>query len=236
MMQQPMIDQQSPVMSSPALNNHAQLSRPSSQMSDQAWAQNGYSYGYHQSTQPQQSYSPHSHHRNPQTPSVPYPYGQLPYQPVSPQAKPPHPLPGSYTRQAFNPQTRAFVPSSGFNASSAAYGSMPANNPMRGPMTGPSNGTSPSAYSKQAGNFQQVYQASSTTSQPHKSPSQQSSPQPSSLAKWGTPANLPPKPPPLEAPAMPDSLPTNPTSTQGHLHNQPISNYQNGVYGMPGSK
>ncbi|KIV99261.1 uncharacterized protein PV09_09031 [Verruconis gallopava] len=45
-----------------------------------------------------------------QTPAtIPYPYGQLP-NPALQNGKVQHPLPGSFNRQQFNPQTQAFVP------------------------------------------------------------------------------------------------------------------------------
>ena len=239
MMPQPMMGQQSPVMPSPTLSNHPQLSRPSSQMSDQSWAQYGYPYNYQQSAQTPQSYSPQMHHRSPvaSIPCVPYQFGQLPYQPHSPQGKPPHPLPGSYNRQVFNPQTRAFVPSSSFNPQASQYGIVPSDGAIRSPNNLPSGNSS--SYSKQI-NPQQQHNSHSKSQTP-KTSSQQNSPQPSSLAKWGTPANLPPKPPPPETPAMPESLPTNPTNVYGPvtvqpmIYGQPMPTYQNGVYSMPGS-
>ncbi|KAL8823173.1 MAG: hypothetical protein Q9191_006109 [Dirinaria sp. TL-2023a] len=245
MMQQPVMGQQSPVMSSPALSNNPQLSRPSSQMSDQSYVQNSYSYGYQQPPQPQPSYSPHLHHRTParSVPSVPYQYGQLPYEPNHPPGKAQHPLPGSYSRQAFNPQTRAFVPSSGGNASQSPSFSAPTSTPIRSPLANLSNGSANSPHSKQTGNpHNSSKNTSSTPAHSHRSTSNHSSPQPSTLAKWGTPANLPPKPPPPETPAAPDSLPTNPTTMHGPIpmqpmmHGQPMPSYQNGIYSMPGGK
>ena len=243
MMQQPIIGQPAPVIPSPTMSNNPQLSRPSSQMSDQTWAQPSYPYIYQQPVQTPQSYSPQMHHRSPVTsaPSVPYLYGQLPYQPHSPQGKPPHPLPGSYTGKAFNPQTRAFVPSSGLNPQVSQHGGVSSNGAMRSPISLPS-GSSISSHGKQATpqHHNSSHAKNSANNQTSKTSSQQSSPQPSSLAKWGTPANLPPKPPPPEAPAMPESLPINPTSMYGPvtvqpmIHGQPMPTYQNGVYGMPG--
>lgn len=240
----PMVGQQSPAMPSPAMSSHPHLSRSPSQMSDQTWAQHGYSYNYQQSIQTPQSYSPQMHHRSPITsvPSVPYQYGQLPYQPHSPQGKQPHPVPGSYNRQAFNPQTRAFVPSSGFGIQGPQLSGISSDGALRSPMRLPS-GSSTSSYSKPATTNQHSNSHSKTSmaNQTPKTPSQQNSSQPSSLAKWGTPANLPPKPPPPEAPAMPESLPTNPTNLYGPttvqpmIYGQPMPTYQNGVYGMPGS-
>ena len=245
MMQQPVMGQQSPVMSSPALSNNPQLSRPSSQMSDQSWVQNNYSYGYQQPPQSQPNYSPQLHHRNParSVPSVPYQYGQLPYEPNHPPGKAQHPLPGSYSRQAFNPQTRAFVPSSGTNNSQTSSFSASNSAPIRSPLANLSNGSANSSHSKQTGSSHNSSKnTSSTPGQTDRSASNQSSPQPSTLAKWGTPANLPPKPPPPETPAVPDSLPTNPTTMHGPIqmqpmmHGQPMPSYQNGIYSMPGGK
>lgn len=246
MMQQPMMGQQSPVIPSPNLNSHPQLARPSSQMSDQNWAQHSYPYGYQQSPQTPQSYSPQMHHRTPvsSVPSMPYQFGQLPYQPHSPQGKPPHPLPGSYNRQAFNPQTRAFVPSTSFNSQPPQFGGISNEAALRSPLRFPS-GSSTSSYTKSANMQQQnsSHPKPSNNKENLKPASQHSSPQPSSLAKWGTPANLPPKPPPPEVPimaAMPESLPTNPAnaygpaSVQPMIYGQPMPTYQNGVYGMPG--
>ena len=245
MIQQPVMGHQSPAMSSPALSNNPQLSRPSSQMSDQSWVQNNYSYGFQQPPQPQPSYSPQLHQRTParSVPSVPYQYGQLPYEPNHPPGKAQHPLPGSYSRQAFNPQTRAFVPSSGVNTSQASSFGAPNSASIRNPLASLSNGSANSSHSKQTGSSHSSSKnTSATPSQTQRSTSNQSSPQPSTLAKWGTPANLPPKPPPPETPAVPDSLPTNPTTMHGPIqlqpmmHGQPMPSYQNGIYSMPGGK
>ncbi len=252
-MQQTMIGHHSPAMSSPALSTHAQLSRPQPQMPDQPWSQNGLPYSYQLSRNQQPMYPPQMHDRPPVgIPAVPYQYGQLPYQPNAPGGKAPHPLPGSYNRQAFNPQTRAFVPSTGFvPLPNAAYGGRTL-----------SNGSQTQPYSQQPGTY---LHPSSTPSMPFASPmpglgsfvpghdsksygtrknSSQTidsqSPGQSSLSKWGTPANLPPKPPPLDVPSMPDtqhSLPMN-IHANMNLHamgnGQSMPSFQNGVYSMPG--
>ena len=115
MQHQPLMGQQSPIMSSPAHGNNAQISRPSSHMSDQNWTQSGFSYPYLQLRQPQQGYLPQTQEQATSTcgSAASYPYGQLPFQPGVQQGRTQHPLPGSYNRPSFNPQTRPFVPFSG---------------------------------------------------------------------------------------------------------------------------
>ena len=64
----------------------------------------------------------------------------------------------------------------------------------------------------------------------------------SSLSKWGTPSHLPPKPPPVDTPSLPEaqhSLPMNNQfgiNVQAQVVNggQPMPSFQNGVYSMPG--
>ena len=274
--------QQSPAVSSPSMNN-AQLSRPQSQMSDHQWSQNGYANSYQQPQQQQQFYQPGP-------PSVSYPYGQLPYQPGF-QNKAAHPLPGSYNRSAFNPASRAFVPSGGSMPQPAISGpgytqmSQPqgyGNNPnpamMRTqPMTYP-HGYPQQNFNPQAQTYAQppsyrqlpqvlgsynailgpqdqspkpYVQANTNTnnrkaaSQTHQTGSHHSnnaSSQQSSLSKWGTPAHLPPKPPPVDAPSLPEaqhSLPMNNqfgVNVQAQVVNggQPMPSFHNGVYSLPG--
>jgi hypothetical protein len=141
-----------------------------------------------------------------------YRYGQLPNPPIPGSHDTQHPIPGSFNRQNFNPQTQSFVP-----------GTFPANQPQafRGspqrqagvvqPGSSPasfnlsrqaSNNSLPANYSSHApqmnvGNYQapannnnkgRPYSTSPHTWQPPSGAS--------SLSKWGTPAHLPPKPPP----------------------------------------
>ena len=66
-----------------------------------------------------------------------------------------------------------------------------------------------------------------------------SSPSTSSLAKWAAPATLPAKPPPPDAPLMPESLPVNNQfnhKPQTVSAGQPMPQFHNGVYSMPGGR
>ncbi|KAF2235202.1 hypothetical protein EV356DRAFT_532206 [Viridothelium virens] len=164
-----------------------------------------------------------------QTPYVPqasqsqnsYPYGQLPQglaNGKSPQNQ--HPVPGSFNRQQFNPQSQSFVPHQ-MVASAQPYGMMPqmsspslnnlaaftpANNVQRqsssqsnasfgSPRIAQSNGTVQRQPSQVHTSFQAPQSScrSPTSSNPSLPPAQ--NPQ-STIAKWGAPASLPPKPPP----------------------------------------
>ena len=240
--------QSSPVMSSPAVSNHNQFTRPQSQLADPQWSQNTYPYPYQQPRDQQHFYSSPMHSPNPMTgvQSVPYQYGQLPLQPGTQGARSQHPLPGSYKGQAFNPQTRAFVPNGG---------SVPAQTGQLGSGSSPSsrnlNGSQYSPYIQQGSSYHQgpsipapapyafnqepkaygIRKSSTQSNAPH-------SPVQSSLSKWGTPSHLPPKPPPPEVPSMlgaQHSLPINNQFNVDVQHGgQQMPSFQNGVYSMPG--
>ena len=242
------IGQSSPVMSSPAMSNHSQFSRPQSQATDQQWPQNPYSYPYLQQRDQQNFYPSPIPSPNPGAgvASVPYQYGQLPLQPGMQGARAQHPLPGSYKSQAFNPQTRSFVPTGGsVPPQTAQLG----NNP--GLSTRNLNGNQYSPYIQQSSSYHQgssvpVSAPYSSSQEPkvygtRKSSTQSNaphSPVQSSLSKWGTPSHLPPKPPPPEVPSVlgaQHSLPmNNQFSVDVQNGEQPMPNFQNGVYSMPG--
>ncbi|KAL8854662.1 MAG: hypothetical protein Q9221_000444 [Calogaya cf. arnoldii] len=246
----PTIGQHSPVLSSPALSNNAQLSRPQSQTADQQWSQMTYHYSYQQPGT-QQQFPPSQNHlqdSTSNTQAVPYQYGQLPYQPLLPGSRSAHPLPGSYNRQqAFNPQTRSFVPGASSQPSSngAALQESTSSNRFRSAATStpgppyalPPLPTAQSPATLQFGSFGPISEP--RPQQSRKTPSNSVENQPpakSSLAKWGIPANLPPKPPPLDPPSMPEgrlSLPQN-VHLQPNVsvmsNGQSIPTFQNGVY------
>ena len=243
--------QSSPVISPPAVSNHGQFSRPQSQLSDQQWPQNNYPYPYAQQRDQQQYFSPPMQSPNPMAgvASVPYQYGQLPLQPGMQGARAQHPLPGSYKgQQAFNPQTRSFVPNGSSvppqTAQHANISSLPARSLngnqhsqyIQQPLPyhqGPSvSGSAPYSFSQEPKAY--GTRKSSTQSNATHSPVQ------SSLSKWGTPSHLPPKPPPPEVPGMPDAQHSLPMNNQFNVSVQPLNggqqmpSFQNGVYTMPG--
>lgn len=235
------IPSQAPVMSSPALSNSSHLSRSQQQIPEQRWSPNGYASPYQNFVGQQ---LPYQTPLQPQiqgatstlgVPAISYPYGQLPYQPNSPGCRSPHPLPGSYNRQAFNPNSRDFVPGNGFLPShSAGYGQMLGDcSSFR-----PSANFGPASYGQQQANTVALNQpprilpyAQAHTAQPYTprknsgQTSRSQSPGQSSLSKWATPANLPPKPPPSEAASKPNLA---------NNHNgQGMPTFVNGTYSKP---
>lgn len=142
--------------------------------------------------------------------SNPYPYGQFPTNPYN--GKPnhnQHPIPGSYNRQQFNPQSQAFVP-----GGRMMPGQMQPNIPQGVPqmngywmngMNTPPNGmplqmprmVSSATSSPPFGSPQSLpgSQGNSVGHMPRNT-SQTGEPGQSSIAKYGTPAHLPAKPPP----------------------------------------
>ena len=155
-----------------------------------------------------------------------YSYGQFPPSPYN--GKPnrnQHPLPGSYNRQQFNPQSQAFVP----GGRATSYQMQPNMTPMPtqnmngyGIFPGPqghhmakpspptvhsqnfgSPGSTHSGHAIPARNNNgtpQIAISQPVVAQPSSTHSNSSLPTQSSIAKWGTPSHLPPKPP---APAQP---------------------------------
>ena len=241
--------QSSPVMSSPSVGNHSQFSRPQSQLSDQQWSQNTYPYPYPQQRDQHQYFPSPMQSPSPMAgvASVPYQYGQLPLQPGMQGARAQHPLPGSYKSQAFNPQTRVFVPAGGSAPTQTAQHGNSSSIATRNP-----NGNQYSPYIQPTPSYHQAPSMSVSTSysfsqEPksygtRKSSTQSNathSPVQSSLSKWGTPSHLPPKPPPPELPSMPDVQHSLPINNQFNVNVQPLGgqqmpNFQNGVYSMPG--
>ena len=242
------VGQSSPVMSSPAVSNHNQFSRPQSQVADQQWSQNTYPYPYQQPRDQQHFYPSPMQSPNPMVgvTSVPYQFGQLPLQPGMQGARAQHPLPGSYKSQAFNPQTRAFVPNGGSVPSQTAQLGSNSNLPIRNlngnqypPFMqqspayhqGPSMSVSAPYSFSQESKVYGIRKSSTQSNAPH-------SPVQSSLSKWGTPSHLPPKPPPPEVPSMlgvQHSLPmNNQFSVDAQNGGQQMPSFQNGIYSMPG--
>lgn len=182
-------------------------------------------------------------------PQCQYPYGQLPASPYNgiPNRNQ-HPVPGSFNRQQFNPQSQAFVPG-GRNAPFQMQGQMSplATQGMNGynhgyPMGGPTqspgsmHNSSPTVSQGQIpgyGSPQNMHMQSPSnvkSSGPNAMPMSPGSSQGnSSIAKWGTPSHLPPRPPAPQQqgnkftlsgngafPALPSSLPPRAPSGNGN--------------------
>lgn len=246
--QQNQIAEPSSAISSPVLGNSIHSSRPQSQMSDQNWSPSNFPGPYQMFAVPQPAYQQQNSSMmqgNTSTAGMPimtYPFGQLPFQPVMQGGRSQHPLPGSYNRQAFNPQTQAFVPNNGFGPQATGYvnrsGYPQGNGPRANPQVG--NGTifgqqqnihSQGPQTPQPGQFIPPYIVPSYTARKSTSQTPRSqSPGQSTLSKWGTPATLPPKPPPPEAPNT-SSITTMQNMTSG----QGMPTFQNGTYSTPGN-
>ena len=249
------VNEQSPILSSPALSSSGQFPRPQSQISEQQWPQPNHPYSYQSSRDQPQYFPPQINHQSsiPSVQSVPYQYGQLPVQPGIQGPKAQHPLPGSYKSQTFNPQTRAFVPNSGpFHPQLIHQGNTPNNATSRSPAASFQNANQFPVLGQQPAYYSQVgsvpvaplYNSNpeSKTNGVRKSSAQSNvSPSPiqSSLSKWGTPSHLPPKPPPPETPSVPEGQHSLPLNNQFNVNvqaingGQPMPNFQNGVYSMP---
>ncbi|KAF9693566.1 hypothetical protein EKO04_008123 [Ascochyta lentis] len=150
----------------------------------------------------------------------PYAYGQFPPNPYNGQPnRNQHPIPGSYNRQQFNPQSQAFIPG-GRNMPFPMQPNMGQGPPqmngyggfqmqgqpqMAGQMqrVSPSVGSTPSFGSPQSihGNGSAgMHRIASQSGEP---PSSRVPSGANSIAKYGTPAHLPAKPPAPHAPPAP---------------------------------
>ena len=249
----PALGQHSPAMSSPTLSSSAQLSRPHSQTSDQPWPQVAFQYPYQQPRSQHQFYPPPSQTPNqmPNLQTVPYQYGQLPYPSNLQGLRNAHPLPGSYNRQqALNPQIGSFVPSSNSqptfinsvpqDATSNYQYPSPGGSTPAPPPNVPSSFPQPVLAMPQFGSFIPNSEPKPMASRKTQNNSVEShTPVKSTLAKWRTPANLPPKPPPPDPPSIPEgrhslpqSVPAPPTVSK-MSNGQHIPTFQNGFYSAP---
>jgi SUZ domain len=180
---------------SPSINPCPQMAPPAFQSPNQEWAQPQYHQPY-QAPQPLQAPMGHNGaprswqgyplHPNVPNPGGPYQFGQTQFQQYPSTPPPPnnqHPLPGSYNRPAFNPQTRSFVPG-GPNIRFGAQGGQ--GRTMSSPFAAQGLHNSQNAEKLDGG--------ARASSAPNK-------PQESLQKKWGTPAHLPNKPPPSQVPS-----------------------------------
>jgi hypothetical protein len=170
-----------------------------------------------------------------------YPYGQ--FAPNAYNGKPnpnQHPIPGSYNRGQFNPQTQAFIPG-GRNMPYAMQPNMMHGQPqmngyggyqMSGQASLPTQMPRPSQSATSTPSFgsPQSMQGNSSATSMNRIASQSGDPgsSQSSIAKYGTPAHLPPKPP-APAPAPPFALPSmTRVPSSGFANNAPVVSIRGG--------
>lgn len=187
-------------MSSMGINHqYAPQGNPTPQQSMQNWMPPQYSNAYAQPQMNQPFPSQQWPSFGPSTQSQPYPYGQLPpHAYTNPTMyNNQHPIPGSYTRSLFNPQTRSFVPT---NASSRSGPRTSRKKPANHPGLPRNNSSSNSVGSDLRQNTPASQRGEGT-------PSSGPSPKPredSLQQKYGAPAHLPKKPPPSQIPSAYD--------------------------------
>jgi len=199
---------------------------PSQAMPNMSPQMGGYSQ-YQNTYQQQQQYGQPAYNRpmssgQSATPT-PYPYGQLPHPYQNGyQQNNNHPIPGSYNRPQFNPQSQAFVPGGGRtpmmqqqmpymqtqtipsysnyqmpNLNQRTISQTSHQSPFGSPRMHQSNNT-PSGFSRSTSNSGQT-STLTHAQQPLAHPLPQPPNPESSIAKWGTPAHLPAKPPAPES-------------------------------------
>ncbi|KAK8175697.1 hypothetical protein IWX90DRAFT_118842 [Phyllosticta citrichinensis] len=204
-----------PRMSSVPLAGPTDGYRPQSQGVNQPWSQVNAPMPYQY---------PQGFNDRPMSAGQNYPYGQLP-NPSFGNNRNQHPLPGSFNRQQFNPQSQAFVPSFVPGMRGAPGYNMPAQSPQMASVAPNMVGYPSYMGMHQQGRpgqpapqpqFNSIRQPLNPAFMKTGIPNQGIShplPQPvsaaplpggkpasmggqSSIAKWGTPSHLPPKPPP----------------------------------------
>ena len=196
----PFMQQQSPQMpSSNWMNN--QIQNPYQQQNNVASTNAAHWGGYNQGPAPNM----------PNNPS--YQYGQLPPSSFANNApfNAQHPLPGSFSRSLFNPQTRSFVPS---NASSRSGGRT--SRKKNSPSTSQNRNSQPlKPYSgSDSSTSTRIHDAVSSTNNPA-APSPKPTKEASLQSRYGAPAHLPKKPPPSQIPSTFDVESINGASTPG---------------------
>jgi hypothetical protein len=180
----------------PPMNQYPQSVQPSFPQMNQTWTQTQYQGGLQHTPMMQatQAVPWPNFQAQVNTGNNPYPYGQLPSQTYGTNYPTPnqHPLPGSYNRSIFNPQTRSFVPANStgrFNAKSGKPNQSKA----------PGRNSANHEHAKPSETLHSAPGRSNLSPQPANNGVALSKAQGESLqTKWGTPAHLPKKPPPSQ--------------------------------------
>lgn len=176
-------------MSSYPVSNNVQF-----QTTPGAWS-SPYQGAYSQPSQRNQAPLPWSSYQTQPLSTATYPYAQYPGQSLNTglaNHSGSHPLPGSFSRSHFNPQTRSFVPG-------GATGPVRQPNKNHSSNIGSYSSMQPNAQSQWA-SFQDV-NSKNQGQIPASMARGELLGGKDSIAKWGTPSHLPPKPPPSEVPS-----------------------------------
>lgn len=236
-----MMTSQSSNASSPAMSNYA-IPHTNSYQQNPSWNPASFSASYqpnhHQRNQPPIPWSTY-----PSQPSASnmaaYPYTQYPGQHLNHNYQTPAGYPGmqgNFARSHFNPQTRSFIPS-GSPASLSRQPSRGAQIPMQS-----YGGVSNNHQGQWAGHGDTSQNRGIDHSSAANSSRMSSTSSRDSIAKWGTPSHLPPKPPPSAVPSSFDlKHRAGPASNPGpSYHISGIASAQGGPFvvsgGVNGSK
>lgn len=200
---QPMMAHQSSVKSSPVMSNYATTNSMHYQQAAANWSPPQYQGNYPQSSSrgyPSVSWPSYPSPSMATAQMPPYTYGQYPGSARNPamnaamqNASSQHSVP-SFGPSPFNPQTRSFIPGGG----SPRHAGKPGQPVMN---------QSPLSHHNGPNQWAGYYQDFNNKPFDPSSPTGQSSGRGGatgardSIAKWGTPAHLPPKPPPSQVPS-----------------------------------
>ncbi|KAL6236434.1 hypothetical protein BDW75DRAFT_229495 [Aspergillus navahoensis] len=177
-------------MSSYPVSNNIQF-----QTTPAGWSSPPYQGAYPQPSSRNQAPLPWASYQAQPLSTATYPYAQYTGQPLNTSLtnhSGSHSLPGSFSRTHFNPQTRSFVPG-------GATGPVRQQNKNHPSSIGSFSSMQPNALPQWTG-----YQDVNTKNQGQAGASigrGELSGGKDSIAKWGTPSHLPPKPPPSEVPS-----------------------------------
>ncbi|KAI9376823.1 hypothetical protein BJX61DRAFT_488443 [Aspergillus egyptiacus] len=185
---------QSPAMASakPAAPMNYPVSSPMQyQATNSGWSSPPYQGAYSPPTHRNQAPVAWSNYQPQPVNTTSYPYTQYPGQPMNgmPSHSGSHPIPGSFNRSHFNPQTRSFVP-----GAATSLGRHPNKNSTSN--MGSYSNTQANVQPQWTG-YQDVIGKEQVGASMHRGTLQGKD----SIAKWGTPSHLPPKPPPSEVPS-----------------------------------
>ncbi|KAJ6029078.1 uncharacterized protein N7446_011579 [Penicillium canescens] len=223
-MNQPVMSQQSSNKSSPAMNNYA-VPNTAPYQQNPNWNSPSYPANYQQ-PQPQRNGPPvhwpgYPQHQQSMPPNIGgYPYAQYPGQHMSPamqNAAGSHAMQAGYAnaRSHFNPQTRSFIPGGaplGRHPSKIPQHAMRPYANMQTSVQGQWTGYHEGPQNRNMDPAANMIPNRVPVSGPR-----------DSIAKWGTPSHLPPKPPPSEVPSEFDM------NTRNVPPSAPAPSYANGI-------